>query len=435
MTRSITFIVLFFAAGACRAEAAQNRPDTVATTLRQAEDRFLKNNLQLLAARFNIDGAKAAIHQAELWNNPNVAIEQNAYNQYTKRYFDASKTGNTEIQLQQLILLTGKRAKQIRLAEINSQIAEQSFFDLMRALKYELHTDFFDLYFLQQSLAFYDETIPAVKKTVAATENIYEKRSILLSEVLRLKSLLFSLESERLALVNRISEMQHGLGILLRDSSQLNTYYVPRLDKSSLDSLHLDSVSLSNVLATAADHRPDYRIAEFQVKLEEANLALQNAMRIPDLTLGGRYSRAGSYIPEYYALTVSIDLPIFNRNQGNIEISENALEADKLLREHAGSVVDKEIVTAYRKAIDTDSLYRAFDKKFTGEYKTLVEGMNANYEKRNITIIEFTDFYESYRTSMLQMNQLQSDRMDAFEGLNYAAGANVIAPAIDSSLK
>jgi cobalt-zinc-cadmium efflux system outer membrane protein len=430
MMRSLKFIgCLFLAAQVFSlAQAPAARTDTVAITLQQAEERFLKNNLQLLAARFNIDAAKAAVVQAELWNNPNISIEQNAYNKFTKRYFDVTKTGNTDIQLQQLILLAGKRDKQIRLAEINSQIAENSFYDLLRALKFELRTNFFDLYFLQQSLAFYNETIPNVRKTVAATEVIYQKRSILLSEVLRLKSLLFSLENERLGLLNQVSEIEHGMGVLLRDTSGSISYFVPQLDSNAIDSLRVNALSLQDVLATALEKRPDYKNAETQVQYEETNLSLQKAMRIPDLTVGGTYSRAGSYIPDYYALTLSIDLPIFNRNQGNVQISENTLEADKLLREYSRKTLEKEIATAYKKAIDTDSLFRAFDKNFTGEYKTLVEGMDADYQKRNITIIEFTDFYESYRTSMLQMNQLQNERLDAFEGLNYAAGTSLINP-------
>jgi len=368
MMRSLKFIgCLFLAAQVFSlAQAPAARTDTVAITLQQAEERFLKNNLQLLAARFNIDAAKAAVVQAELWNNPNISIEQNAYNKFTKRYFDVTKTGNTDIQLQQLILLAGKRDKQIRLAEINSQIAENSFYDLLRALKFELRTNFFDLYFLQQSLAFYNETIPNVRKTVAATEVIYQKRSILLSEVLRLKSLLFSLENERLGLLNQVSEIEHGMGVLLRDTSGSISYFVPQLDSNAIDSLRVNALSLQDVLATALEKRPDYKNAETQVQYEETNLSLQKAMRIPDLTVGGTYSRAGSYIPDYYALTLSIDLPIFNRNQGNVQISENTLEANKLLREYSRKTLEKEIATAYKKAIDTDSLFRAFDKKFTG---------------------------------------------------------------------
>jgi len=255
MMRSLKFIgCLFLAAQVFSlATGARSPDDTVAITLQQAEERFLKNNLQLLAARFNIDAAKAAVVQAELWNNPNISIEQNAYNKFTKRYFDVTKTGNTDIQLQQLILLAGKRDKQIRLAEINSQIAENSFYDLLRALKFELRTNFFDLYFLQQSLAFYNETIPNVRKTVAATEVIYQKRSILLSEVLRLKSLLFSLENERLGLLNQVSEIEHGMGVLLRDTSGSISYFVPQLDSNAIDSLRVNALSLQDVLATALE--------------------------------------------------------------------------------------------------------------------------------------------------------------------------------------
>ncbi len=412
--------------GRCEPLSPSSKVDTVSLTVEKAEERFVQNNLQLLAARFGIGAAKAAVYQAGLWSNPNIAVEQNAYNRFTNRYFDISKTGNTEVQLQQLILLAGKRNKQTRLAEINSEIAEETFYNTLRALTFELRTDFFDLYFLQKSLAFYDQTLPEVRKTVASTEAIYQKRSILLSEVLRLKALLFSLENERLGLLNKISQTENELSLLLRDSSESATYYVPQLGGRNLDSLRIDTLELPGVIAAVAEHRPDFRITDAQVRLEEENLALQKALSVPDVTVGGMYSRAGSYIPDYYALTVSIDLPIFNRNQGNIEVSAQNLEADKALRQHTRLEIEKEIAEAYRKAAATDSLYRSFDKKFTDEYKTLVDGMNASYEKRNITIIEFTDFYESYRTSMLQMHQLQNERLDAFEALNYAAGTALI---------
>ena len=293
-------------------------------------------------------------------------------------------------------------------------------------MKYELRTDFFDLYFLQKSLAFYDQTLPEVRRTVASTEAIYQKRSILLSEVLRLKSLLFSLENERLGLANKISQTENELDLLLRDTSDAAVYYAPELSGRNLDSLRIDTLEFAPMIEGVVERRPDFRIADAQVRYEEENLALQKALSVPDVTVGGRYSRAGSYIPDYYALTVSIDLPIFNRNQGNIEASAQNLEADKALRRHAHLQIEKEICDAYRKAAATDSLYRFFDKRFTDEYKTLVDGMNASYEKRNITIIEFTDFYESYRNSILQLNQLQNDRLDAFEALNYAAGTAVI---------
>jgi len=85
--------------------------DTLSITLKTAEDRFLKENLQLLASRYNINAADAQITQAGLWSNPNISIEQNIYNQTTHRYFDFTNTGNTEVQIQQLFALAGKKDK------------------------------------------------------------------------------------------------------------------------------------------------------------------------------------------------------------------------------------------------------------------------------------------------------------------------------------
>ena len=400
--------------------------DTVRISLAEAERRFLNTNQQLLAARYSIDAARAAIIQAQLWNNPNLAIEQNVYNQTTRRYFDFTRDGNTELQLQQLLLLGGKRSKQVRLAEINSEVAEDNFYDLSRSLKLELRSDFFDLYFAQQEVGFYDQSIATLGKTVEASERIFRERSILLSDVLRLKTLMFSLQDERLGLLNRISDIEGRLRILLKDSTGSFSYFVPRVDSSRLGAATIDTLTLPGALRAAIENRPDVRIADANVHYEEANLALQKSLAIPDVTIGGRWSRSGSYIPEYYALSVAIDLPLFNRNQGNIQVSERTLEADVLTRDNVRITVENEVVTAFRKARETDRLFRESDRNFPAEYRTLVDGMIESYRMRNISLLQFTDFYEAYRSSVIQINQLQNDRVDAYENLNFAVGKDLV---------
>jgi cobalt-zinc-cadmium efflux system outer membrane protein len=102
--------------------------------------------------------------------------------------------------------------------------------------------------------------------------------------------------------------------------------------------------------------------------------------------------------------------------------------ADEFSRQQSLSSIKREIVNAYQKAIETDKLFKSLDQKFTEQYKTLVLGMTQNFQKRNITIIEFTDFFESYRTSVLQLNQIQNSRLDAFETLNFRIGTDLINP-------
>ncbi|HEY1869846.1 MAG TPA: TolC family protein, partial [Chitinophagaceae bacterium] len=97
--------------------------DSLRITLQQAESQFLQKNFLLLAAKYRISEADAAVIQAKLYPNPNFSFEQGVYNQDTKKWFDFSSTGETALALQQVIILAGKRNKQINLAKINTQIS------------------------------------------------------------------------------------------------------------------------------------------------------------------------------------------------------------------------------------------------------------------------------------------------------------------------
>lgn len=403
-------------------------PDSVSVTLDELESRFLERNLQLLAARFNISAASALVKQARLWSNPTIGIEQNVYNPFTGAAFDHTRTGNTEMQVQQLFLLAGKRNKQIQLAKDNQAVAGYTFDEVMRSLRYELRGDFYALSFLQQRVAFDDRAIAGVQRTIAAAERLYEGGSILLSEVVRLRALLLAVQSERLDYLRQIADLQGSLRVLLRDEGLPEHYYAPRFDSRALDSLRIDTVDVGALVARARAARPDVRIAVAAVQSEETNLSLQRARRVPDLAVSGRYARAGSYIPGYFAVAVAVELPLLNRNQGNIQASEYALAANRRLADAARGNAEREVLVAYRKASDADAAFHGTDRRFADEYDRLVAGATANYQSRNISLIQFTDFFDSYRQAMQQLNQLAASRAAAIEALNFAVGAVVLHP-------
>lgn len=405
---------------------AQTAVDTVSFNLPQAEQIFLEKNLQLLAVKFNIKASKALETQVSLWNNPVFSVEQNIYNPYTHKYFDFTSSGNTDYSIDQIISLAGKKNKQLKLANINSKISENSFLDLIRTLKYELRKLFFQLYYQQKSLKFYDDTIPVLQKTIGIAENGYEKKFVLLSEVIRLKTLLLFLQNDQLNLQNKISETTNQLSLLLHLDLNQQKYFSPQIELEKIDRETINKYQLEEVLKTAQECRPDYITSKLNQDFEEANLSLQKALAVPDVTLGVRYSRAGGYIPDYFALALQVELPFFNRNQGNIEASEYNLQADILTSQHSLLSITNDVKIAFDKANSLDHFYRSIDKKFTAEYKSLLESTTSNYQKRNLGIIEFTDFIESYRNSMVQINQLQVDRLTAFEDLNYAVGKTLL---------
>ncbi len=79
-------------------------------SLQQCEDKFVKNNLLLLAEQYNLDIAKASVIQAKIWDLPVVSGEINAINPQDKRVLDIGAKGQKAIAVQQLLYL-GKKNK------------------------------------------------------------------------------------------------------------------------------------------------------------------------------------------------------------------------------------------------------------------------------------------------------------------------------------
>ena len=76
--------------------------DTVRLSVEEAEQRFVSQNLELLAAKYEVDIAKAQVLQAGLWYNPNINYMQGLYDPISKKYFDASRSGEYYVQINQL---------------------------------------------------------------------------------------------------------------------------------------------------------------------------------------------------------------------------------------------------------------------------------------------------------------------------------------------
>lgn len=222
----IAFIICLTSAAFC--SQAQNQPlispvkvDSTAISLDSAEQIFLRNNLLLLAQRYNIDAQKALIIQAKLWPNPNLAyargpifgIHDQFSNVVNAGFFNYAE--NTAA-ISQLILLAGKRNKQIKLAEANAKLAEYQFYDLLRTLKYTLRTDFFNIYYLQQSAKVYNKEISAMQQVVTAFESQQGKGYIAEKEVVRIKAQLYSLQSEYNDLINQINDTQSELRLVMQ---------------------------------------------------------------------------------------------------------------------------------------------------------------------------------------------------------------------------
>jgi outer membrane protein, heavy metal efflux system len=398
------------------------RTDTISLSLNDAEALFLKNNFFLLAAKYKVSEAEAAIIQAKLWDNPVFSLDKEAYNVPSGKWF-IIPDGEYAMSIQQLIYLAGKKNKRTGIEKINFQIAQYQFYDLIRTLRYELRTTFFELYFSQKSLSIYDREIDALKLLTGAYTEEYQKGNVPFRELARLQALQFSLENEKIDLLRNLNEKQSNLVLLTGDT--LSRPVKPLMNISATDSIESSSLDLGHLLEQGSANRYDLKISESEIQAEEINLALQKALRVPDMTVGATYDRLGGYIPDYNSLSLSFNLPFWNFNQGNIKISRNRIEETKVLKSQKELEVRTDITNAYIQFLETERLYKSSIQKFDDNYDRLFDGITAGYKNHTISLLEFIDYYETYKNSKTGYYQLQVNRLDALENLNMATGTTI----------
>lgn len=399
--------------------------DTLGISLPQAEEQFQKNNLQLMAMKLGISENQAYAYQARLWNNPTLYIEQMPYNRQTKEVMPVKQSNSEQlVQFQQLLLLAGKRNKQLAIAKTSTDIAADRFYDLLRTLNHQLRSTFYDLYYSRQALTVYDQEIATLQQTVNLYQQQFDKGNVPLKDLARLKAYLFNLTTERQQLLKKLIDDQADLAVLLNVSP--STIIKPLLTNIDANQPGVGQLNVNELIRTAEDHRYDLKGFRDQARQEQQNLTLQKALAVPDLTVQGTYDRNAGYISNYFGVGVGISLPVFNKNQGNIKAATIRTQSSQQSVNANQLQVDSDVQRAYAKAQQTEQVYRTFDQQFNSDFSKLIQGVTTNYRKQNIDVVEFLDFFDSYKSSQLQYTQLQNDRLQTLEELNFAVGTNIL---------
>jgi cobalt-zinc-cadmium efflux system outer membrane protein len=251
----------------------------------------------------------------------------------------------------------------------------------------------------------------------------FEKGNIALKEVIRLKAFLFTLETERVGLVTDQANSQADLHILLRDST--NAVYRPIIDPDRIRNLSLSAFPEQQLIDTALVRRADLLSRRAEVQRQQLNLRLQRAVATPDLAVGYSYDRLGSYFDNYNSVTLGVAVPIFNRNQGNIQAAKAQIGQAQAQAAEQQLTVRRDVHEAYQVAQRQDDLYQHTSRDTT-PFSRLIDNIEQGYTKRLISIVEYLDFYEAYKNNVLQLNTLRANRMRAFENVNLSVGRVVL---------
>jgi cobalt-zinc-cadmium efflux system outer membrane protein len=406
-------IVLLSAGFSAFAQGQAN--DTLKLTIKQAEDRFIQNNLQLIAQHYSIDIAQAQVITARLFPNPDFG-----YSNGLAGNGEPNPTAEQSASISQLFTTAGKRNKNIQLQKISADQARYQFFDLIRTLKNSLRTDFFTVYYQRQSAKVYNDEITSLSKILVVYKEQYAKGNIAEKELLRIQAQLYSLQAEYNNLQAGTDTVESQLKLLLRVPAK--TVADPQLTADLTGKDVLANIPYQRLLDSANVNRYDLKYSKATVDYNNMNLALQKATAVPDVSLSLNYDKLGSYGQNFLSAGIGFSLPVFNRNQGNIKQAGFQVDQSKIQLQSQQEQVESDVATNYKMAMRLETLYNSFDPQFKQDFTHLIQEVFKNYEKRNISLLEFLDFYDSYKTNTLQLNSIELSRVTSLEQLNYVTG-------------
>lgn len=394
--------------------------DTLRVNLQQADSIFLSNSYYLLASSMNIEAKKAEAFQARLYPNPIFTADINAYDAQNKKLFHIGETGQKGFQLEQLLILGGKRKSEIEIAKINTDIATLEFQDLVRQLKFRLHKNLFALGQQQYLLAKFNTQLVLLDTIMAGYETQVSKGNMPLKDLVRLKGVYLNLNNDRADLLKQFFEAQAEIQTLLQvDQTVLFSF------SDSMIASYIKSKKLDDLKVVAQNSHPYLQVIKENQMLANAYSQYQKRLAVPDVNVFISYDQRGGAFNNQVNTGLSLPLPLWNRNQGNIKAAQ--YHAKEL--EYTFNAKERELFVnlqnSYQLYTHTVKEYRKASELYNGDFELTLKGISDNFQKRNISLLEFVDFFESYNEAISELARIKTQLVTSAELLNLNIGKDI----------
>jgi len=402
--------------------------DTLQIGRKEAETLFLANNLDIIAQKLEISQAEARVVQAKFWPNPKLTVnEVNLWRTYDIEQQPAlignwGKNTQFSAEIEQVIQTVRKRRKNIELQKIEVDGEKYELQEVLRELKKLLRNTLTEVIYNQEQQKLYRGQISSIEKLTKSYQNQLNLGNISKSEYVRLKAQEIEFKKKLISLQQEIAEQQVELKALLILPA---TSYLVITDHLSIPEKELSELELPNWLNIAKENRPDIQITKNKEKYAQKNLELQRALRTPDIALSVGYDRGGNIMKDFVGLGISFDLPVFDRNKGNIQ--EAKLEVTKSNFETRKNILksENEIVSVFQNYTRTQKISEELD----GSYESTLDGLLASHEKnfrlRNISMLEYMDFLETYIGNKMIILDTKKELNQYYENLQYVVGQDL----------
>ncbi len=381
-------------------------------SFQNALDQALQNNPQLVAAEGRVEDARGQKLQAGLKPNPRLTVQSEDIRQ-SARNAPFSFVDSTEdyVLLGQIIESGGKRERRVDVASSAVQTSELERELARRQIASRVASAYWTAVSLIRARDLLQEVLRTYQEDVDYGRNRVNEGVMAEADLMRIQLERDRTEAEALTAVR-----EADLGIVNLYRAMGKQEFPPTRLTDSLESIGtINLPQLERVLRA----RPELRLARQAVMEAEANIRLQraNAKTDPEAFVG--YKRNGPYDTLYGA--VQIDLPIRNRNQGNIASAQARLHVANANLTTAETQVKADLESAIRAYKNGRALLDILPRTLSRATET-ERLARAAYREGAIDLLRFLDAERGRIQAQMEYNRALSDLRQSIVGLYLAGG-------------
>jgi outer membrane protein, heavy metal efflux system len=392
-----------------------------ALTWQEVRDKFEAANPSLRAGQIGIDESKANETTAYLRPNPNLALLADQIDPFP----GGPDHGAFAFVLPSATLTylherQHKRELRLDSAKEATGIAISSQADLERTLLFNLRSAFVQT--LQQkavrdlakeNLSYYDHVL-------GVNRDRYKAGAIAQVDLDRLELQRVQYESDLQTAEVGLRTAKIQMLALLNDRTPIDQFDVTGPFDFSPQVAPLDEVRQA-----ALDTRPDLRAALQSVDKAKTDHRLAVAMGSTDPTFGVDVGR-NPPIDQYFGVSVSIPLRIFDRNQGEKLRTQLDIDRNEKLMEATRAQVFSDVDSAYATLASTVALLQPYKDRYLEQASRVRDTISFSYEHGAASLLDFLGAQADYRGVQVNYLNLIGAYLDAAGQLNLAVGREVI---------
>ena len=399
-----------------RADTTQPPPTRI--TLDEAIRLALQHNHALLAAKSTILQNQAQEITANLRPNPVLAWDTQFLpifqpSNFTANYFE--NQAQFDIGIGYLFERGGKRQHRLQAAKDQTAVTRAQVTDNERQLTFNLSQQFVNVLLAQSTLDLAQQDYDSFQKTVDISESRFKAGDMSEGDLLKIKLQLLQFQSDvfaaRLSKVQALASLRQFLGF----ESVPDNYDV----EGSLDYQPVHA-GLDDLKALALRTRPDLQAAQLGVTAAHSQESLAEANGKRDLNVTFDYSHvAGVNSGTFF---FNIDLPIFDRNQGEIARTRYAITQFQELQSEAAQQVLTDVVDAFEALRSNDQIIQLYRGGYVDQAQKSRDITEYAYRKGAASLLDFLDSERTYRANQLAYRQALASYMTALEQMRQAVG-------------